>query len=52
MKETIIEECFGGQLRYANKGMLHGEEEEIFFLNKGDKVIIVRKIKKKRNKNV
>jgi hypothetical protein len=42
-KELIIEEHFGGQLRYANKGMRHEEEEETFYLKKGDKVYIERK---------
>ena len=42
-RETIIEEKFGGKLVYSNKGMRHQDEEESFILEKGDKVIIIRK---------
>ena len=42
-KELIIEEHFGGQFIYSNRGMRHQEEEETFYLKKGDRVYIKRK---------
>ena len=44
--ELIIEEKFGGQFTYGNMGMRHSEEEETFYLDKGDKVYIERKKKR------
>ena len=41
--EVIITESFGGTLQYNNSGMRHRDEEESFTLEKGDKVIIIRK---------
>jgi len=42
-QEIIIEESFRGQIEYSNNGMRHSDEIEKFFLEKGDKVIIIRK---------
>ena len=47
-RELIIEERFGGSLTYANRGMRHRDEEEIFYLEKDDKVYIIRKQKAKK----
>lgn len=41
-KILIIEEEWGGAITYRCKGMRHADEEETFFLKKGDKVYIER----------
>ena len=43
--ELVIEERFGGQFTYGNIGMRHQEEEETFYLKKGDRVYIERRKK-------
>ena len=45
-EEVIVDGLFKGQLEYSNSGMRHNDELELSFLEKGDKVIIVRKKKK------
>jgi len=44
-KELVIDEYFGGQIVYGCMGMRHKEEEEVYYLDKGDKVYIYRKLK-------
>lgn len=41
--ELIVEEQFGGTIVYSNRGMRHKDEEETYYLEKGDKVYIQRK---------
>ena len=39
-KSLVIESRFEGQIVYSNSGMRHSEEEETYYLKKGDKVYI------------
>lgn len=42
-EEEIIDEDFSGILEYRCSSRRHEDEMETFYLNKGDKVIIIRK---------
>jgi hypothetical protein len=45
-KKLIITEHFQGKLVYSNTGMRHIDEEEIYYLEKGDKVYVEYKDKR------
>ena len=50
MKELIITEHFGGQIRHSNIGMRSEDEVETYYLEKGDKIYIERKKKTKKGR--
>ena len=41
--EMVVDGKFSGSLNYGNSGMRHADEEETFYLDKGDTVYIHRK---------
>ena len=49
--ELLIEEKFGGQITYSCKGMRHRDEEETYYLEKGDKLYIKRRKNENRKRN-
>jgi hypothetical protein len=49
-KELIIEEHFGGMIKYSCRGMRYADEIETYYFEKGDKVFIQRAKKKRKER--